>query len=114
LGLENKKFECETCVRAKSHCVTYPINLKKNFVPFNLVHTDVWSLSLVISKSGSKWFILFTDDCTRMTWLYLLKTKDEVPQIIKEFHKMVGGWTIQRPSDLKALKAFQPSLTSAL
>ena len=89
LGLENENFICETCIKAKSHRTTYHSSTNKCLYPFDLVHTDVWGPSPVISKSGCKWFVLFTDDCTRMTWLYLLKSKDEVTHIFQIFHTMV-------------------------
>ena len=31
----------------------------------------------------------FVDDCTRMTWLYLLKRKDEVFGVFRAFHVMI-------------------------
>jgi Integrase core domain len=42
-----------------------------------------------MSKSGFRWYLIFTDDCSRMTWMYLLKTKDEVKRVFKEFVTMV-------------------------
>ena len=32
---------------------------------------------------------MFIDDCTRMTWVYLLKRKDEVTEVFKSFYTMV-------------------------
>ncbi|RVW24902.1 Retrovirus-related Pol polyprotein from transposon TNT 1-94 [Vitis vinifera] len=45
--------------------------------------------SPITTVNGFKWFVLFVDDCTRMTWLYLLKHKDEVLGVFKSFHAMV-------------------------
>jgi hypothetical protein len=53
------------------------------------VHTYVWGPSQVVSKSGYRWYLNLTDDCTHMTWVYLLKTKDEVKTMFKEFVLMV-------------------------
>lgn len=36
--------------------------------------------------SSIKWFVVFADDCTQMTWLYLLKHKNET---LSAFHNMV-------------------------
>jgi len=33
--------------------------------------------------------VTFVDDCTRMTWLYLLKRKDEVFGVFRAFHAMI-------------------------
>ena len=63
--------------------------MNKSEVPFSLIHSDVWGPSPVSTASGHRWFVIFVDDCTRMTWLYLLKHKDEVLRVFKLFHVMV-------------------------
>jgi hypothetical protein len=83
-------FQCETCTLAKSHRVTYPVHLNKKDTPFSLIHSDVWGPSPIHSIPGFRWFVFFVDDCTRMTWLYLLKHKDEVFSVFKSFHAMVN------------------------
>ena len=55
-----------------------------------VIHYDVWGLSKVLTLSGSRWFVTFINDCTRITWLYLIKTKDEVNLLFENFHKMIG------------------------
>jgi hypothetical protein len=79
------RFFCETCVKAKSHRTSYYDSKYKCLVPFDLIHTDVWGPSPIMSKSGCKWYVIFIDDCTCMTWLYLLKTKDEVDNFFQFF-----------------------------
>jgi GAG-pre-integrase domain/Integrase core domain len=88
-GLENEQFVCETCIKAKSHRTSYFESDKRSLIPFNLIHTYVWGPSPVVSKSGCRWFTTFTDDCTCMTWVYLLKTKDEVTNVFQIFFTMV-------------------------
>lgn len=82
-------LECETCIKAKSHRNVYPLSNNKSTIPFALVHSDVWGPSPVNTMSGNKYYVLFVDDFSRMTWLYLFKRKDEVAGIFKLFHKMV-------------------------
>jgi transposase InsO family protein len=89
INLNPKDFSCETCVKSKSHRVTYYSRQNKCVIPCDLIHTDVWGPSPITSKSGCRWYISFIDDCSRMVWLYLLKSKDEVPKVVKDFHKMV-------------------------
>jgi len=60
-------FHCETCTLTKSHRISYPLRLNKNFMPFMIVHSDIWGPSRVSTISGYKWFVTFIDDCTRMT-----------------------------------------------
>jgi GAG-pre-integrase domain/gag-polypeptide of LTR copia-type len=89
LNLNDENFICETCIMAKSHRTSFGNSLSKCANPFELIHTDLWGPSPVNSKSGGKWYVIFVDDCTRMTWLYILKTKDEVSKTFKNFHKMI-------------------------
>jgi hypothetical protein len=81
--------KCDTCILAKSHRTSFPISLNKSTIPFALIHSNVWGPSPVSTISGVRWFVIFIDDCTHMTWLYLLKNKDEVLSVFKSFHTMV-------------------------
>ena len=49
----------------------------------------MWGPYLVSTASGHRFFVIFVDDCTHMTWLYLLKHKDEVLSVFKSFYVMV-------------------------
>jgi transposase InsO family protein len=82
-------LKCETCIIAKSHRATYPLSMNKSMVPFALIHSNVWGLSPISTISSFRWFVIFVDDCTRMTWLYLLKHKNEVLSTFQSFHTMV-------------------------
>ena len=82
-------FKCDTCILAKSHKASYPLSMNKSMIPFDLINSDVWGPSPITTSSGHRWFVIFVDDCTRMTWLYLLKHKDEVFAIFQSFHTMV-------------------------
>ena len=35
-------FHCETCVLAKSHRTSFPLNNTRVEMPFQLIHSDVW------------------------------------------------------------------------
>ena len=41
------------------------------------------------STWGHKYFVSFIDDCTRVSWVYLLKSKHDVLHVIPQFSKMV-------------------------
>lgn len=53
-----------------------------------LVYSDVWT-SPVVSVSGAKYFVTFIDCHTCMTWIYLMRHKDETFQCFKTFHAYV-------------------------
>ena len=82
-------FHCDVCELAKIHRASLPLNLNKSPVPFMVIHSDVWGPSKVTSFGGSRWFVTFIDDCTRMTWVCLMKSKSEVNLLFQNFYKMV-------------------------
>ena len=77
---------CELCVYAKSS--RKPIQKVRGgehaAVFGGEVHSDLWGLAPVESRGGKRYYITFTDDKTRLTHLYLLRTKDEVFATYKE------------------------------
>ncbi|KAJ9671110.1 hypothetical protein PVL29_027210 [Vitis rotundifolia] len=81
-------FHCDICELAKSHRASFPLILNKSLLPFVVIHSDIWGPSKVPTLSGLHWFVTFIDDCTRMTWLCLMKTKDEVNLLFQKF-KMI-------------------------
>jgi len=52
---------------------------------FELVYSDVWGPSLMPSIKDFRYFLLFVDDFSHMTWLYLLKERLEVFSVIESF-----------------------------
>ena len=50
---------------------------KRASTPFELVHSDVWGPCPVMSPTGFNYFITFVDDFSRVTWLYLMKSRYE-------------------------------------
>jgi hypothetical protein len=71
-------LKCNTCIVSKSHRTSYLPSMNKSIVSFALVHSDVWDPSPTSTGSEVRWFVIFVDDYTHMTWLYLMKHKDEV------------------------------------
>ena len=37
-----------------------------------------------------RWFVTFIDDCTRLTWVFLMKNKSDVPLLLQEFCAMMS------------------------
>ncbi|XXG51738.1 hypothetical protein AAC387_Pa03g0243 [Persea americana] len=94
-------LKCDICEMAKSHRVPFPIRMHKSPVPFMVVHSDVWGPAKISSMNGSRWFVSFIDDYSRMTWVCLMKTKDEVSLLFKKFHKMIAN---QYQSQIQVLR----------
>ena len=88
-NLDISIFKCEVCELAKSHRTSFPLIFNKSPVPFMVIHSDVWGPSKVPTLGGSYWFVTFIDDCTRMTWLCLMKSKSEVTLLFQKFYNII-------------------------
>ena len=51
---------------------------KRASAPFKLIHSNVWGSCPVMSPTGFKYFVTFVDDFSRVTWLYLMKSRSEL------------------------------------
>ena len=56
---------------------------------FDLIHSDVWGPSPISTPGGSRYFVIFVDDFSRYTWIYLFKNRSELYQIYRDFTKMI-------------------------
>jgi hypothetical protein len=59
----------------------------------DLVHSDISGRMSSPSLSGHDYYVLFTDDDSRKTWIYFLKHKDEVFAQFQEFKALVENQT---------------------
>ncbi|KAG7543853.1 Reverse transcriptase RNA-dependent DNA polymerase [Arabidopsis thaliana x Arabidopsis arenosa] len=57
---------------------------------FDLVHIDTWGPFATPTVEGYIYFLTIVDDHSRATWVFLMKTKNEVLQIFPEFIQMVN------------------------
>nr|GFA11916.1 putative ribonuclease H-like domain-containing protein [Tanacetum cinerariifolium] len=89
-GLPTKCFEndhnCTACVKGKQHkasCKTKLVNSVTK--PLHTLHMDLFGPTSV-SSLNHKWYCLVvTDDFSRFTWTFFLKTKDETSGIHRNF-----------------------------
>ena len=68
-----------------------PFN-KSDFIssaPFDLVHFDIWGPASFTTEGGSCYFVIFVDDYSRFTWIYMLKHRSNLVPIFQTFHKMI-------------------------
>nr|GEW38128.1 hypothetical protein [Tanacetum cinerariifolium] len=89
-GLPFKCFEndhtCVACLKGKQHkasCKTKLVNSVSK--PLHTLHMDLFGPTSV-SSLNHKWYCLVvTDDFSRFTWAFFLKTKDETSGILRNF-----------------------------
>ena len=75
----------------------------------------MWGPSTLQNVSGACWFLTFIDDCTRVTWVFLLKQKSEVSSVVQCFFSMVKnqfGVSIKRIRSDNAKDYFNHGLIS--
>src|SRR5712691_7622239 len=56
------------------------------------IHTDVWGPASIATRQGRRYFATFTDDATRFTVAYLMRTKDKALAAYKSFE----AWALAR------------------
>ncbi|GJS54805.1 putative ribonuclease H-like domain-containing protein [Tanacetum coccineum] len=89
-----KRFEndqtCVACLKGKQHrasCKT------KAFSPITkplfMLHMDLFGPTFVSSLMHKKYCLVVTDDYSRFSWVFFLKTKDETSEILKNFIKEI-------------------------
>ena len=62
-----KLLQCEVCQLSKHVRNNYLIQGYKPSQPFTIIQSDIWGPSRVDNISGSRWFVSFIDDRTRVT-----------------------------------------------
>ncbi|KAL4376396.1 hypothetical protein GQ457_02G039420 [Hibiscus cannabinus] len=78
--------KCDSCQLEKSHRLPFSLDgVKRANMKLELVHSDLCGPMKTSSMNGSKYFVLFIDDLTRMCWVYFLKSKLNVLSTFKEF-----------------------------
>nr|GEV78678.1 ribonuclease H-like domain-containing protein [Tanacetum cinerariifolium] len=89
-GLPSKYFEndhtCVACLKGKQHkasCKTKLVNSVSK--PLHTLHMDLFRPTYV-SSLNHKWYCLVvTDDFSRFTWTFFLRTNDETSGILRNF-----------------------------
>ena len=80
---------CKRCLSGKMHQFSFPISKFHASKPLELVHSDVWGPAPVTSSNDFQYYVLFVDEYSKFTWLYLLKHKFDVLDIFKFFKATV-------------------------
>ncbi|GJT14060.1 retrovirus-related pol polyprotein from transposon TNT 1-94 [Tanacetum coccineum] len=93
-GLPKIKFEkdhlCSACAMGKSKKKPHKSKSEDtNQEKLYLLHTDLYGLMRVVSVNGKKYILVIVDDYSRFTWVKCLRSKDEAPDFIIKFLKMI-------------------------
>ena len=80
---------CYICPLAKHKRLPFVSHNHMSHIPFDLVHCDIWGPYHVSTCSGYTYFLTVVDDCTRFTWIYMLKHKSDAAVATPKFFNMV-------------------------
>ena len=81
--------QCVSCISAKMHKPPFPKNVSSTTFPLELVHFDVWGPAPIVFVLEHRFYVIFVDDFTRFTWLFLLKHKFDVFSVFLHFMSLV-------------------------
>ena len=57
--------------------------------PFARIHVDIVGPIQPVGSNGERYWIAFTDDCTRYRWVYTADSKAKFTSILLRFHEYV-------------------------
>jgi hypothetical protein len=80
---------CNKCAQGKNIKNPFPKRDGKAEGVLELIHLDVCGPMPLTSITGYVYYVSFIDDYSRKTWVYFLKSKDEVFDKFKEFKALI-------------------------
>jgi hypothetical protein len=100
-SVSSSPFDCMPCQLSKQPALPFNNSESIASTTFNLIHSNVLGPSPVPTVGGSRYFVIFVDDFSSYTWIYLMKNRSEVLTIYRDFAKMV------QTQYSKAIKVFR-------
>jgi transposase InsO family protein len=105
-GLQELKVDhegvCNGCAQGKNIKNSFPKRNSKAEGVLELVHSDVCGPMPSSSINGYVYYVSFIDDYSHKTWVYLLKSKDEVFNKFKEFKALIENLSERKIKILKS------------
>ncbi|GJY15958.1 putative ribonuclease H-like domain-containing protein [Tanacetum coccineum] len=89
-GLPSKLFKndqtCVACQKGKQHKASCKTKTVSSICkPLQLLHMDLFGPVSMKSINKKSYCLVVTDDFSRFSWVFFLATKDETPEILKNF-----------------------------
>ena len=98
---EDHEGVCKGCSLGKHTRKPFPNSESRSKEILDLIHCDICGPMSDKFLGGHLYYVTFIDDHSRKTWIYLLKTKDEVFEKFKEFRAEVENLTERRIKTLR-------------
>ncbi|PNX85643.1 copia-type polyprotein [Trifolium pratense] len=88
--LKEPNEECSNCMKGKQQKQTVPKKSSwRASVKLELIHSDICGPINPESNGKKRYFITFTNDLSRKTWIYFMNEKSEALAMIKKFKVIV-------------------------
>ena len=85
----NSVSHCKHCLSGKMHKLPFNKSVFLSSKPLELVHSDVWGPAPITSINDIRYRLVFIDDFSKFTWVYLLKNKSDVFDVFKYFKSYI-------------------------
>lgn len=92
----NQEIACEVCILGKTHRLPFRDSDSSTTRLLELVHSDLCGPMQENSLSGSRYILTFLDDFSHKSFVYFLKSKDQVFENFKNFKIFVETQTGQK------------------
>ena len=99
--MKSKLPFCTACKLGKSHALPFPLSDSQCTKPLELIHSNLWEPSPLLSNNGHRLYVIFVDDFSWFCWFYLLQSKSEVSTIFPIFKVFVEN---QFSTSIKAIQ----------
>ena len=105
-------IHCKVCHLSKQKHLPFTSQNNLSGNPFDLLHIDTWGPFSVPTHDGFRYFLTIVDDCSRATWVYLLKSKSDVLTVFPNFIAMVENQFNRRVKAVRSDNAPELKFTS--
>jgi hypothetical protein len=71
-------FDCAHCKLGINKFLHFSLQGSRASTCFEIIHSDVWGMSHVLSHAQYRYFVTFINDYNCFTWVYFLRSKADV------------------------------------
>lgn len=96
------KSNCIVCCEGKQSRLPFANEGNRSTELLEVIHSDICGPMENVSLGGSRYFLIFVDDHSRMTYVYFLKSKNEAFQYFKEYKARVENATSNKIKILRS------------
>ncbi|GKC24264.1 putative ribonuclease H-like domain-containing protein, partial [Tanacetum coccineum] len=105
-GLHSKIFQndhtCVACQKGKEHKASCKAKIVSSISqPLQLLHMDLFGPISVRSINHKTYCLVITDDYSRFSWVFILRTKNETSGILKDFIRQIENQLNQKVKTIR-------------